>query len=78
MPLSRQAAEILKALQPLTGKSPYLFPSNRSRQLPMSNNAMLAAQRRMGYSKDEITGHGFRAMAQTILDEVLRVRPDFI
>jgi len=44
----------------------------------MSENAILAALRRMGYSKDEMTGHGFRAMARTILDEVLHVRPDFI
>ena len=44
----------------------------------MSNNAVLAAMRRMGISKDEMSGHGFRAMARTILDEVLGVRPDFI
>ncbi len=44
----------------------------------MSNNAVNAALRRMGYSKEEMTGHGFRAMARTILDEVLQVRPDFI
>jgi integrase len=44
----------------------------------MSNNAILAALRRMGYTKEEMTPHGFRAMARTILDEVLQVRPDFI
>jgi hypothetical protein len=44
----------------------------------MSNNAILAALRRMGYAKDEMSGHGFWAMARTILDEVLQVRPDFI
>jgi hypothetical protein len=44
----------------------------------MSNNAILAALRRMGYDKDEMTGHGFRAMARTILDEVLHVRPEYI
>ena len=44
----------------------------------MSDNAVLAALRRMGYAKDEMSGHGFRAMARTILDEVLQVRPDFI
>jgi integrase len=44
----------------------------------MSNNAILAALRRMGYDKDTMTGHGFRAMARTILDEVLQVRPDYI
>jgi integrase len=44
----------------------------------MSDNALLAAMRRMGIAKDEMTGHGFRAMARTILDEVLGFRPDFI
>jgi integrase len=78
VPLSRQAVEILKALQPLTGNGRYVFPSQRSSLRPMSNNAILAALRRMGYSKDEMTGHGFRAMARTILDEVLQVRPEFI
>ena len=78
VPLSRQAIEILSELQPLTGKGRYVFPSARSFQRAMSNNAILAALRRMGYTKDEMTGHGFRAMARTVLDEVLGVRPDFI
>jgi len=78
VPLSCQAMEVLRSLQPLTGRSRYVFPSNRSSQRPLSNNAILAALRRMGYDKDEMTGHGFRAMARTILDEVLQVRPDFI
>ncbi|MBN2516779.1 MAG: site-specific integrase [Deltaproteobacteria bacterium] len=78
VPLSRQAVEILKELQPLTGSGRYVFPSARSSARLMSENAVLAALRRMGYSKDEMTGHGFRAMARTILDEVLQVRPDFI
>ena len=78
VPLSRQAVKILQALKPLTGRSQYVFPSVRSSQRPMSNNAILAALRRMGYGKDEMTGHGFRAMARTILDEVLQVRPDYI
>jgi len=78
VPLCRQAVEILKELQPLTGSGRYVFPSARSFQRPMSENAILAALRRMGYSKEEMTGHGFRAMARTILDEVLQVRPDFI
>ncbi|MHB8843990.1 MAG: tyrosine-type recombinase/integrase [Nitrospirota bacterium] len=78
VPLSRQAVEILRELKPLTGSGRYLFPSVRSSARPMSNNAILAALRRMGYSKDEMTGHGFRAMARTILDEVLQVRPEFI
>ena len=78
VPLSNQAVDILKELKPLTGTGRYVFPSARSFARPMSNNAILAALRRMGFSKDEMTGHGFRAMARTILDEVLQVRPDFI
>ncbi len=78
VPLSRQAVEILRELKPLTGNGRYAFPSVRSSARPMSNNAILAALRRMGYSKEEMTGHGFRAMARTILDEVLQVRPEFI
>lgn len=78
VPLCQQAVDILKELQPLTGSGRYVFPSARSFTRPMSENAILAALRRMGYSKEEMTGHGFRAMARTILDEVLQVRPDFI
>ncbi len=78
VPLSKQAIEILKELKKLTGEGRYLFPSGRSFDRPMSDNAILAALRRMGYSKDEMSGHGFRAMARTILDEVLQVRPEFI
>ena len=78
VPLSNQAIEILTELKELTGASIYVFPSGRSFARPMSNNAILAALRRMGYDKDTMTGHGFRALARTILDEVLQVRPDFI
>jgi len=78
VPLSKQAMEILKELHPLTGRGRYLFPSPRSDQRPMSDNAVLSAMRRMGIGKDEMTGHGFRAMARTVLDEVLHVRPDYI
>jgi integrase len=78
VPLCSQAVEILKELHPLTGNSKYLFPSGRSFTRPMSNNAILAALRRMGFDKETMTGHGFRAMARTILDEVLQVRPDYI
>jgi len=56
----------------------YVFPSARSKARPMSDNAILAAMRRMGIDKKEMTTHGFRAMARTILDEVLRFRPDII
>jgi integrase len=78
VPLSRQAVEILQSLKPLTGSGRYVFPSHRSTLRAMSNNAILAALRRMGYTKDEMTGHGFRAMARTIIDEVLHVRPEYI
>lgn len=78
VPLARQAVEILKELHPLTGQGRYVFPSARTSERPMSDNAILAALRRMNIGKDEMTGHGFRAMARTILDEVLGVRPDFI
>ena len=78
VPLSRQAVQILRELQSLTGNGHYVFPGARSKERPMSDNAILAALRRMGISKEEMSGHGFRAMARTILDEVLGVRPDFI
>jgi len=78
VPLSRQAVAILRELQPLTGRGRYVFPSARSASRPMSDNAVLAAMRRMGIGKDEMSGHGFRAMARTILDEVLGFRPDYI
>ena len=78
MPLSTQAVAILRELQPVTGRGRYVFPSGRSSQRPMSDNAILAALRRMGIDKGEMSGHGFRAMARTILDEVLGFRPDFI
>ena len=78
VPLSTQAVAILRELHPLTGQGRFVFPSARSAARPMSNNAVLAGLRRMGIAKDEMTGHGFRAMARTVLDEVLNVRPDFI
>jgi integrase len=78
VPLCSQATEILTELKKLTGAGRYVFPSGRSSVRPMSENAILAALRRMGYDKDTMTGHGFRAMARTILDEVLQIRTDFI
>lgn len=78
VPLSAQAVEILRELHALTGSGRYVFPGARSNGRPMSDNAILAALRRMGFAKDEMSGHGFRAMARTILDEVLGVRPDYI
>lgn len=69
VPLSTQAVEILSEIQPITGKSRYVFPSVRTNSRPMSENTVLAALRRMGYTKEEMTGHGFRAMASTLLHE---------
>ena len=67
----------MRELEPLTNRpilakpnAPlYVFPSARTRERPMSENAILAALRRMGYRKDEMTGHGFRSMASTLLHE---------
>lgn len=78
VPLSPQAVTILAELHALTGRGRYVFPSARSPKRAMSNNAVLAALRRMGFPKDEMSGHGFRAMARTLLDETLHFRPDYI
>ena len=78
VPLSSQAKEILQELQPLTKRSEFVFPGIRSTKRPMSENTINAALRYLGFDGDTITGHGFRAMARTVLDEVLGFRPDFI
>lgn len=69
VPLSRQAVEVLRELQPLTGTGRHVFPGERSYARPMSENTVLGALRRLGYEKGEMTGHGFRSMASTILHE---------
>lgn len=69
VPLSKQAMKIIKDLQPHTGHCKYLFPSLRSPDRCMSDNTVNAALRRLGYGKEEMTGHGFRSMASTILHE---------
>lgn len=69
VPLSRQAIDILREIHPLTGHGRYVFPSPRTDSRPMSSNAILSALRRMGYAKDEMSGHGFRSMASTLLNE---------
>ncbi len=78
VPLARQAVEIFRELQPLTGRGTYVFPCRTSKNRPMSDNAVLIGMRRSGIEKEELTGHGLRATARTILDEVLGFRPDFI
>jgi integrase len=78
VPLAKQAVAILHELRPLTGLCPYLFPSQRSRDRPMSDAAINAALRRLGIDKTTASGHGFRATARTLLDEVLGFRVDLI
>lgn len=74
VPLARQAVAILRDLQPLTGHGRYVFQGVRDHNRPMSENTVNNALRRMGYdTRTEITGHGFRAMARTILHETLNV-----
>lgn len=69
-PLSSQAVAILRDLHPLTGSGRYVFPGARSASRPMSDGAINAALRRMGFDKDTMTGHGFRALASTRLNEM--------
>jgi integrase len=78
VPLSSQAVAILRELRPITGAGRFVFPGARSAKHPLSNMALNAALRRMGFDKDTMTAHGFRAMARTILDEELHFRPDYI
>lgn len=78
VPLSSQVIEVLEELRPLTSRSEFVFPGVRSSKRPMSENTVNAALRYLGYDGDTITGHGFRAMARTVLDEVLGFRPDYI
>jgi integrase len=69
VPLSRQAVEVLESIHPLTGSGRYVFPGLRTYDRPMSENTINAALRRLGFEKDEMTGHGFRSMASTLLHE---------
>ena len=80
VPLSNQAINILNAIRPITGHGKYVFPSARTPNgsRAMTSEALLAGLRRMGFGNTEMTVHGFRATARTILDEVLKFRPDFI
>ena len=79
VPLSKQALSLLRELYPLTEhRGPYVFPSARGASRCLSDNAVRVALRTIGYSKEQMTPHGFRAMARTILDEVLNYRVDYI
>jgi integrase len=70
VPLSRQAVAVLKKIRPLTGNGRFVFPSMRTTTRPMSENAITAALRRMGYEQGTMTAHGFRTMASTLLNEL--------
>lgn len=78
VPLSHQAIEIFRAAQALTGRHQYVFASLYPGNRPMSENTINAALRRLGYAGDEMTAHGFRAMASTLLNESGRWNPDAI
>lgn len=69
VPLSWQAVAILRELQPFTGRGPYLFPNVRTAGRPISESTVNGALRSLGYSKEEMTGHGFRSIASTLLNE---------
>ena len=77
VPLPYQAVEIIEGLRPWSQHSEYVFPGGRAPERPMSENAMIAALRKLGL-QDRQSAHGFRATARTILDEVLGWRPDII
>jgi integrase len=70
VPLSAQSLAVLKELHAVTGHGHYLFPSVRTSARPMSGNTVNAALRRMGYTREEMTGHGFRSTASTLLNEL--------
>ncbi len=78
VPLCSQAVDLLTALHALTGRGRYVFPSARGGSRCLSENGVRTALRTMGYDNDTMTPHGFRAMARTILDEVLNYRVDYI
>ena len=78
IPLALQACEILGELHFVTGRGAYVFPSARGNSRPLSDNGVRTALRTLGYTNDQISPHGFRAMARTVLDEVLHFRIDWI
>lgn len=78
VPLARQSVDILRWLKPLSGHSKFVFPGIRSAKTCISDGAVNAALRMLGYQQDQVTGHGFRATARTIMDEVMKERVDLI
>jgi integrase len=78
VPLAKQALAVLQDLHPLTGHGEYVFPSLLTGERPMSENTVNTALRRMGFTNTEMTAHGFRAMARTLMVEGMDVSPDVI
>tara|TARA_R110002167_G_scaffold138861_1_gene326261 strand:- start:769 stop:1215 length:447 start_codon:yes stop_codon:yes gene_type:complete len=78
VPLCRQAIAILREIEPITGYGRYVFPSARRGGRPLSENGVRTALRTLGYSNEQVTAHGFRATARTLLDEVLGCRVDWV
>lgn len=78
VPLPAQAVTFLHEVRPFARRSEFVFPGVRSITKPISENTINAALRYLGFENTEMTAHGFRAMARTLLDEVLGFRPDFI
>lgn len=78
VPLSAQVAGLFEELWALTGHGRYCFPSFRTGQRPMSENTVNAALRALGFGQEEMTAHGFRAMAATLLNETGQFNPDAI
>jgi len=78
IPLATQAMEILKELQLITGRGKFVFPSARGNSRPLSENGVRTALRTLGYTNEQISPHGFRAMARAILDEILNFPVDWI
>lgn len=78
VPLSRQSIELIRAMEGLSGHSEYVFPSVRSKDRPMSENTITGALRRLGYTGSEMTAHGFRTSASSLLNESGKWNPDAI
>ncbi|WGL16202.1 integrase arm-type DNA-binding domain-containing protein [Microbulbifer bruguierae] len=78
IPLAEQSLTLLRELEPLTGRGKYVFPSARGMSRPLSDNGVRTALRSLGYDNETMTAHGFRAMARTLLDEVLGFRVEYI
>jgi len=78
VPLARQAIQVIRELKEITGNGEFLFHAINSVKRPMSDNTLNSALRRLGYTKSEVTAHGFRTTASTLLNEMGRWNPDAI